>query len=153
MKTLLPIVLLVSLFVAGCSSGRSLEGKWNATPGSMPKGSTVTAEFSGGNGLKMAMEMPQDMGGGQEVKLHADITGTYTLEGDTIKLVADDVKMSGSGFPAEIKAAFDASMKDMSAKLKEQINQEGSTKFAWVDDNTFTITGKAGKPETFTRAK
>lgn len=140
--------------VAGCGGGKSVEGKWTTTgSASLPPGATVVTTFAGGDKLTMTMDVPQDLPDGKKINIHADVTGTYKLEGEKMSMKADDVKFSGTGFPPELKTAFDTAMADMAKQTKEQINKEGSVKFAWVDDDTFTLTGKDGKPETFKRMK
>ncbi|HVL39372.1 MAG TPA: hypothetical protein VM328_08290 [Fimbriimonadaceae bacterium] len=154
MKSIFTTAVLATVILCGCSGGRSLTGKWNVTPsGDLPKGTTMTAEFSGADALAMTMDMPQDLPDGKQIKLHADIKGTYKLEGDRLTVKADDVKFTGSGFPDELKGQLEPMLKGMGDQVKDQINKEGSTVLAWKDDDTFTLTGKKGNPETFTRVK
>lgn len=144
----------LAVFVVGCAPARTVVGDWQGTPSKdMPAGSSVKATFGAGDALTMTMDMPQDLPGGKKINLHADVKGTYKLEGERMTMRADDVKFSGTGFPPEIKDAMEASLKPMGEQVKEKLNAEGSLKFAWVDDNSFTLTGKSGAPETFTRIK
>lgn len=153
-KFLVVPVLLLSIFLAGCKGGKTVDGKWNVTPGAaMPPGTTFVAEFSGGKDMTMTMDMPQAIPGGKTVQIHGDIKGTYEVDHEYMTMKVDDVKMSGTGFPDALKAQIEPVMKSMGDNLKTQLNKEGKAKMAWVDDDTFTMTGTENKPTTFKRAK
>lgn len=152
-KSILFVFLLI--VAVGCKGGRSVDGKWTVSaPAEMPAGATMVAEFSGGSKLTIAMDMEQPMPDGSKAKIRADIVGTYTTSGETMSLKADDVKFSVTGLPDNLKSLVDGQLKVQNEQVKKQINeQQQQAKLTWVDDNSFTLTGKDGKPQTFTRAK
>lgn len=157
MKLKLSIWLIsvgVAAIISGCGGGNSITGDWNvSSDANMPPGSKVTATFSGSDQLSMHMDMSQPLPSGKSIGIHADIKGTYKIEGENMTVKAESVKFTGSDVPAELKAAMDEQFKTLETQAKDQINQEGVTKIAWVDKDNFTLTGTRGKPQTFTRSK
>ncbi len=155
MKRFSLLAISIAIFALGCGkSGPSLTGEWTASGiKNMPPGSSMVFIFAEPDNLKMTMDFSQDIPGGNPIKMHGDVTGTYKQEGETITVVATDVKFSATGMPDAMKSAFDAQLKSMNDGLKEQINKEGTSKFKWVNDDSFTMTGKDGTPATFTRKK
>lgn len=157
MKSKLRILLLtvgIAALISGCGGGNSISGDWSvSSDANMPPGSKVTATFSGSDQLSMRMDMTQPLPNGKSIGIHADIKGTYKIEGDSMTVKAESVKFTGTDVPAELKAAMDQQFKTLEVQAKDQINEEGVTKIAWVDKDNFTLTGAKGKPQTFTRAK
>lgn len=143
------------VLLGGCAAGKSINGKWNVqtSAGALPEGSTVTAEFSGSDQMLMIMDIKQPIPGNKPITLHGEIKGTYKIDKGMMTMKASDVKFTGKDFPAELKSVLEGSLDKMGTDVKEKVNKEGVTKFAWVDDNSFTLTGASGKPETYTRAK
>lgn len=144
----------LAVFIVGCGGGKSINGKWNMdSGGSLPAGSTVKAEFSGSDAMVMNLEIKQPLPDGKTtITLMGEVKGTYKIEGEKMTMKADSVKFTGKDFPPELKSALEGSLGSMGDDVKKKINEEGVTKFAWVDDNKFTLTGKSGKAETYTRA-
>lgn len=101
----------------------------------------------------MHMDMNQPLPTGKSIGIHADIKGTYKIEGENMTVKAESVKFTGTDVPAELKAVMDEQFKTLETQAKDQINQEGVTKIAWVDKDNFTLTGGKGKPQKFTRVK
>lgn len=155
MKKYSLFAISIAVLAAGCGkSGPSLNGDWTVTASkSMPPGATMTATMSDPDVLKMVVNIKQDIPGSGPVTIVGAITGTYKLAGENMTMLATDVKFTGSGFPESIKKMADAQMASMGEGLKKQINEGGVTKFKWVNDDSFTLTGKNGTPETFTRKK
>lgn len=156
MKLIAHISLAVATaaFAIGCAGGRSIQGKWNAESGAeLPAGSSVTAEFTGADKLTMNMSIPQALPTGSTMTVNMVVAGTYKIEGETMQMKADDVKVTATGIPDAMKPQIESSLSGMGSSVKEQINKDSKTKFAWVDDNTFTLTGENGKATKFTRAK
>lgn len=157
MKSKLRILLLsvgVAAIISGCGGGNAISGDWTVSADeSMPPGSKVTATFSGSDQLSMHMDMNQPLPTGKSIGIHADIKGTYKIEGENMTVKAESVKFTGTDVPAELKAVMDEQFKTLETQAKDQINQEGVTKIAWVDKDNFTLTGGKGKPQKFTRVK
>lgn len=147
---------IIAIAVAGCSGGgKSVEGKWTISGDGMelPPGATVTATFSGGNKLLMTMDMSQDLPDKTKMKIRADINGTYTITGDVMAVKAESAKFTIVEAPEALKSLMESQLKTQEEAIVKAMNDEqGNAKIAWVDDNTFTLTGKNGKPATFKRA-
>jgi hypothetical protein len=140
MKLIASAVLIAVLFVAGCKSGPSLDGKWNMTGGSMgqmPPGSTATMEFSGGK-MTMVMVGKDDQTG----ELGITANGTYELKETTLTMKVTDVKLDTSKVKAEVKPMIEQFLKPET--FKEQLNKDTEFKVTFVSDKEVTLASKGG---------
>ncbi len=155
MKKYSILAIAVTICALGCGkAGRSLTGEWKASGiKNMPEGASMVFTMAEPDSLKMTMDFSQDVPGGKPIAIHGDVTGSYKLEGETMTIKATDVKFSATGLPEAAKPMFDSQIKSMNEGLKKQINEDGASKFKWVNDDSFTMTGKDGSPATFTRKK
>ena len=148
------LVVVVSIFlVVGCSGGKSLDGKWNVSGANTPPGAKLLATFSPPDKLVFTLDMEQPIGNGKNAQIHADIVGTYKVEGENLTIHADDVKFSATGIPEQAKALADAQFKALGDQTKQQINKDSTGKLTWVDNDKFAIAGKVGNSQEFTRVK
>lgn len=113
----------------------------------------MVATFSKPSNVEMDIDIPETLPDGSKIQLHGVVKGTYELKGELMTLHADDVKFTGTGFPPALKSQLEGNLGVVGEQTKKKLNEEGATKFAWVNDDTVTMTGKDGKPETFTRIK
>ncbi len=154
MKWFLPILAL-SVVLVGCKSGHSLDGKWTMTlqGADISPGATATADFSGGKNVAVTMDMTQKIPVGN-MKIHGDLSGTYTLKDDKLSMVFDQSKLTASGLPAQYQSKVDEGMKLMSEKLRDEMNKEAANQtIKWVDDDTITLTKENGGSDTLKRVK
>lgn len=153
-KVILGAVMVIA--IAGCSGGgRTVDGKWNISGDGMdlPPGATATATFSGGNKLVLTMDIAQDLPDKSKMKIRADINANYTMAGEVMKVKAESAKFTIIEAPEALKSMMESQLKTQEEAIVKSMNEEqGDAKIAWVDDNTFTLTGKNGKPATFKRA-
>lgn len=147
---------IIAIAIAGCGGGgKSVDGKWAISGDGMdlPPGATATATFSGGKTLVLTMNMSQDLPDKSKMKIRADINATYTLTGDVMAVKAESAKFTIIEAPEALKSMMESQLKTQEEAIVKAMNDEqGNAKLAWVDDNTFTLTGKNGKPATFKRA-
>jgi len=126
--------------------GPSVEGTWNVTPAeTMPVPATVQVTFAkpdtGTALIKANSEMPGGLG---TLKLEADVTGTWKIDGETMTWVAKDVKFKGGG----MTDALAGPAKDM---VKDNIGKNATGKMKWEGNDKFTVTTDSGKTATFER--
>jgi len=146
MKRLVPLLGL--LVCVGCM-GPSVEGTWNVTPGEplpYPVTPTIQATFAKeGKGsciIKADSEMPF---GGGSVKLEADVTGTWAMEGD---------KLTWTPQSATIKPELNSVIADpIKKEVQSSIGNNASGKVKWEGNDKFTVTTENGKTATFDRVK
>lgn len=151
-----PLILLglFSIAVVGCSSGPSVDGKWNVTGmKGLPPGSTFSATFSKPDKVAMVMDMSQEIPGAKPLKIHADIDATYKITGEIMDVHVVDAKFKADGAPDVIKKQVDDQMKTMGDQVKAEVNKNGKQKMKWNGPDSFTLSGANGSEETYTRVK
>jgi hypothetical protein len=121
----------------GCG-GPSLSGKYTMTGDGIPPGGKIVLDFNGGK-FSQSLDVEQ-MG----MKIHADSTGTYKLDGKKLSMTVTDVKVDDSKLPIQVREIVKSQIADSKAKT-----QESDVKF---EGDTVTLTSN-GKSATLTKVK
>ena len=139
------LALAVAGGLAGCK-GNSLDGKWNVSgvEGMMP-GSTATYEFTGGQAT-MALDLKNPQIGEAVIK----ISGPYTVEGEKLKLGAQNVTIDDTKLNPVAKGLLTSPQAKASLTKGLAENNEYTVKFDSSDQ--VLLTGKKGTA-TLTRVK
>ena len=143
------IALLAVLFLSGCG-GPSIEGDWAVVPAEeMPFQATVTMNFEKPDKARSRVLAQTEAPLIGEVKIQADIVGTWNLENDVLTFVPQDAKLSstdGKDIPGFIADQAKSMIQDKMAKT-------ATGKVKWSGSDKFTVVLDGGQSAVFTQLK
>lgn len=150
MKKILCGVLVATLI--SCGSKRHLPGTWTVSGADDPPGSVTTMTFAEPDKLSMTFDMPISAAG-LTAQVHADATGTYVMDGDSLALHFVDAKMTAKGLNPAQTAAFEAGVQQQKTKFLEGLNANSKGRVVWKDNDHFVGSGSKAADKNFVRIK
>jgi hypothetical protein len=124
-----------ALFVAGCSSGPSLVGKWNATGiKGIPAGSTVVMDFKADTVTTDATISQA----GMTIKVKSE--ATYKIEGTKLSMTTTKSSVDEASLPAAIKPMLPM----IKAEMEKQNGQVASGELKITGDTATIEDPKTG---------
>jgi|GEM_PF-6690745 len=146
---LLPLLVVGAFCIQGCS-GPSVEGTWTMTPAEeLPVKATFKTTFTKPDKATTVVLATSAVPGVGELKLQADVTGTWKLDGTKMSFTATDAQLKSSD-GKELPGFMTDQIKDM---IKDNLTKGSTGTLKWEGNDKFTVTLDSGKIATFERVK
>jgi hypothetical protein len=147
------IPVAAALVVApGCFKQRSLIGSWELqrdarTPRSVHLGIT----FHRGGYFSTQMGIPWNLEDGTWVMVRSDTNGSWKLTDYVLETKAKQTVSTVFLNGVDETPKFPEVVRQFDEHVQKSWIDEPNSRFDWVDDNTFTVTGADGTKQTFKR--
>ena len=111
---------------------------------------TISATFAQPDQLTVYVEAKPEGPLAQDVKVEADVTGTWRIDGDSLSVVANEAAVKSS---AGKNAATDFLAKQLEGQIKEAVTKSATGKMKWDGPDKLTVTSSDGTMAVLTRVK
>lgn len=100
----------------------------------------------------MTFDMPITANG-LTAQAHADASGTYAMDADSLALHFVDAKMTAKGLNPAQTAAFEAGVQRQKDAFLKGLDAQSKGRVVWTDDDHFVGSGSQAADKNFVRVK